>query len=94
MKLRTKLVEDDGDIPRILGYLEKFIGDSQFMCGDAVTIADCQVIVRLRHLSKGVLDGVPTTIIDGFPKLKAYFARFHELEKVKAYYEKLAAMAK
>jgi len=93
-KLREKLVAADGDIPRMLGYLENFLGDSQFMCGDEPTIADCQVIPRLRHLTKGVLDGVPTTILDGFPKLKAYSARFHELPKIKAYHEKLAAAAK
>merc|ERR1712113_819119 len=91
LKLRAAMLAPDGDLRRMLGYLEKFLGDSQFMCGDKPTIADCQVIPRLRHLTKGVLDGIPATVLDDFPKLKAYMARFQELPKVRAYHEKLAA---
>jgi len=93
MKLREKLIAPDGALPRFLGFLQAFLGESQFMCGDKPTIADCQVIPQLRHLTKGVLDGIPPTILDGFPKLKAYFDRFHCLERVKAYHGKLAAAA-
>lgn len=91
LKLREKLVAPDGDLVRMLGYLEALLSDeSPFMCGKSVTIADCQVIARLRHLKKGVLDGVPASILDGFPKLLAYFDLFHAIPEVKEYYESLA----
>jgi len=94
MDLRKKLVAPDGDILRMLGYLENCLPhDSPFcpeyIAGKQVTIADCQLIPRLRHLKKGILDGIPTTIMDGFPKLCAYYDRFHELPAVKKYYEEV-----
>merc|ERR1740117_1672761 len=97
MKLRAALIEKpDGALIKQLGYLEKFLEDGSedgaaFMCGKSPTIADCQVIPRLRHLKKGVLDGIPPSILDDFPKLVEYMDRFHALPEVKAYYEKLEA---
>lgn len=92
MSLREKLMEQDkGALVKYLGYLEAFLGDNDFMVGKNPTIADCQVIPRLSHCKNGVLDGIPTTILDGYPKLKAYYDRFCALPKVKAWYEKQAA---
>jgi len=91
LALREKLIAPEGDLTRMLGYLEKHLdGYGPFFCGEKPTIADCQIIQRLRHLSKGVLDGIPATIIDGFPKLKKFYTDFHEIPQVKAYYQKLA----
>jgi len=92
LKLRATIIEKpDGPLFQQLGWMEKLLGEGPFMCGKSVTIADCQVIPRLRHLKKGILDGIPATILDDFPKLVEYYDRFHEIPEVKAYYEKLAA---
>lgn len=95
LALRAKLIEKpDGELLRFLRWFEGMLEDGrQFICGSEVTIADCQFIPRLRHLKKGVLDGIPATIVDDYPKLSAYFDRFHALDKVKAYHERLAAAA-
>jgi len=87
LQLRAKLIEKpDGALVKQLGWLQDFVEDDGFMCSKSPTIADCQVIPRLRHLTKGILDGVPATILDDFPKLKAYYERFHEIPEVKAWY--------
>jgi glutathione S-transferase len=90
--LRAKLVEPGGDIHRFLGYFESMLSDGRsYMCGDKPTIADCQLIPRLRILKKGVLDGVPANIVDeGYPKLTEYRERFHAIPSVQAYYQKAA----
>jgi len=93
LALRERLIAQDGDIPKYLGIFEAMLADDrEFICGP-LTIADCQLIPRLRHLKKGVLDGIPATVVDAYPKLTAYYNRFHANEKVKAYYDKLAAAA-
>lgn len=91
--LRAKILEKpDGDLMKQLGYLQDFLGDNDFMCGKSPTIADCQVVPRLCHLTKGILDGIPTGLLtENFPKLHAYKERFEALPEVKAYHEKLAA---
>merc|ERR1712110_739220 len=89
-KLRAALLEKpDGPLIKGLGYLENFLGDNDSMCGKSPTIADCQIIPRLRHLKKGVLDGIPKTIVDDYPKLSKYYDRFHAIPEVKAYYDSL-----
>merc|ERR1712066_236570 len=92
MRLRETMVAPDGELRKFLGFFERALWDSKFMCGDNVTIADCQVIPFLRKLKKGILDGIPTTIVEDYPQLNAYHDRFHDLPQVKAYYDKLATM--
>eukprot|EP00929_Paragymnodinium_shiwhaense_P109344 TRINITY_DN75750_c0_g1_i1.p1 TRINITY_DN75750_c0_g1~~TRINITY_DN75750_c0_g1_i1.p1 ORF type:complete len:221 (+),score=68.47 TRINITY_DN75750_c0_g1_i1:103-765(+) len=87
--LRATLME--GDLPKMLGYLENMLKENGtgWFVGDKPTIADCQVLPRLRHLTKGVLDGIPTTILEPYPELTAFKARMEDLPNVKAYYAKL-----
>merc|ERR1719486_1057837 len=79
--LRADIIsKPDGQLMKQLGWLEAFLGDNEFMAGKSPTIADCQVIPRLRHLKKGILDGIPTTLVaDNFPKLQEYYDRFHAI---------------
>ncbi|CAK0824547.1 unnamed protein product [Prorocentrum cordatum] len=65
LSLREKLIEPEkGPLLKYLGYLQAFLGDNDFMVGKSPTIADCQIVPRLTHLTKGILDGIPTTILD------------------------------
>lgn len=92
LELRAKLLEKpDGSLIKMLGWLQDMLKETDYIAGKQPTIADCQVMPRLRHLKKGVLDGIPATILDDFPKLNEYYDRFHAIPEVKAYYEKLAA---
>jgi len=86
--LRNRLTAEGGDLQRMLSCLESYLEDgSPFMCGDRITIADCQVIPLLRQLKSGTLDGVPVGLLDRFPRLKRYYSRFHELPEVKEHYD-------
>jgi glutathione S-transferase len=43
----------------------------RWFCGDKPTCADIEMFVKMRHLKKGVLDGIPTDIWKTYPKLEA-----------------------
>merc|ERR1712166_1159533 len=93
LALRAKLMAEDGDIPRMLGYLDAMLKKSGtgWFVGDKPGIADCQVYCRLRHLSKGILDGIPKDCFAKNENVNSFFQKFSDLPNVKAYYEKLAA---
>mmetsp|Transcript_84466 Transcript_84466/g.244179 ORF Transcript_84466/g.244179 Transcript_84466/m.244179 type:complete len:152 (-) Transcript_84466:65-520(-) len=86
--LRGRLVAENGELQRMLGFLESYLEDeTDWLCGEHLTIADCQVIPRLRQLKNGKLEGIPEDLVDRFPRLRRYYNRFHELPAVKEYYE-------
>merc|ERR1712032_1466035 len=91
MGLRAKLTSET--LPQMLGYLDAMLAKNGtgWFVGDKPTIADCQIIPRLRHLRKGILDGIPTDCFAKYEKLNSFFQRFSDLPSVKAYYDKLAA---
>ena len=43
-----------------------------YMVGDTPTVADCAALPLLRWLSKGVLDGIPTSVLDKYKRLTCY----------------------
>ena len=45
---------------------------SGYLCGPGPTIADCSVLVGLRVLRGGRLDGVPPAVLDGYPRVSAF----------------------
>lgn len=78
-RLRAKLGNEV--LPRWLGFLEARLNlnpDSNFFVGVTMTIGDL-VIWRLNGwLTSGVLDGIPTDLLDGFPSLKAHYEYLNE----------------
>jgi glutathione S-transferase len=82
------------EYPRYVGFIEQRVRGGKFMCGDAVSIADCALIPLLRRFTSGQLDHVPKDAVSSHPELQAYFDRFHALPEVKAWYaEREAAKA-
>lgn len=82
------------EYPRYVGFIEQRVRGGKFMCGDAVSIADCALIPLLRRFASGQLDHVPKDALSSHPELQAYFDRFHALPEVKAWYaEREAAKA-
>ncbi len=79
-------------IPTYFARFEKLIhenGDTGFLVGDSLTIADLRLLHSVDKLTDGSLDGIPTSVIDPFPTLKAWrenvrAAREKRLEKVAA----------
>lgn len=50
---------------------EREIGGGPFLAGDAVSVADLKLFVVCKWLRGGVLDHIPTTVWDAYPKLVA-----------------------
>mmetsp|Transcript_19779 Transcript_19779/g.24399 ORF Transcript_19779/g.24399 Transcript_19779/m.24399 type:complete len:236 (-) Transcript_19779:225-932(-) len=68
-------------LPRFLGNIENVLSKSEsgWTVGDSLTIADLKLYCELNWISGGILDGIPTDVLDNYPaclKLK---------EKVKAH---------
>ena len=71
--MRKVLAEET--LPRWGGYLERLLvanGRSGFVAGDSLTVADLKLHYAVEKLTNGSLDGVPKTVLDGFPALTAW----------------------
>ncbi len=65
-------------LPRWGGCLERLLvanGRTGFVAGDALTVADLKLHWIIDKLTNGTLDGIPTTVLDGFPALAAWRTR-------------------
>jgi glutathione S-transferase len=71
--MRVEMAESS--LPANFARFEKLIhanGDTGFLVGDSLTIADLKLLHSLDKLTDGSLDGIPPSIIDPFPTLKAW----------------------
>jgi len=88
MKIRKEL--NDIILPRHSGYFERFLENSTtgWLANTAEpTVADFVMSIRLQWLVQpGVHDGIDTTILEAFPRLRAMIDKFKDLESIKAYY--------
>ena len=82
-RMRAELA--DVTFPDMLGRLDKHFAanGAPFCVGQALTTADLFLYVFIRWISKGVLDGIPKTVADAFPQIKAIVASVEANEKVK-----------
>ena len=68
-KVRRDLVT--GPLKRKLSMLEKNISsDSEWLVTSNISIADVAIWRLLGWLSSGILDGMPTDLLSGFPKIR------------------------
>lgn len=81
---RENFVRDT--LPKFLGYFSARFATKVFLCGDRPTIADCFLIPILNRLSSGGIDYIPTTVLEPYPAVTAYVARFMALPAVVAWY--------
>jgi len=73
MVMRKVLAEET--LPRWAGYIERLLvenGRTGFVAGDALTVADLKLHWIADKLTNGSLDGIPTSLLDGFPELTAW----------------------
>ena len=56
-----------------------------FYVGSSLTIADLAMYRLVGWISGGVLDGLPTNLVDSYPQIKANVEATKNNEKVKAY---------
>ena len=70
-------------LPRWFRYLENLLlEDDSIWFVEKMTIADIAMWRLLGWLTSGIIDGIPTSIIDDFPKLKNIHHQVHTHPKV------------
>ena len=83
-KIEDRLLLKNKLLPRWFKYLENILsGDNcEWFVENKMTIADIAMWRLLGWLTSGIIDGIPTTIIDNFPKLKNVYHNVHVHPKV------------
>eukprot|EP01060_Flectonema_neradi_P021892 TRINITY_DN299_c0_g1_i1.p1 TRINITY_DN299_c0_g1~~TRINITY_DN299_c0_g1_i1.p1 ORF type:complete len:241 (+),score=55.14 TRINITY_DN299_c0_g1_i1:64-723(+) len=86
--LRAKSVAEGGDVHKWLSFIDTQLGKSKsgFAVGDYLTMADVIAFCFIQPLRAGLLDGVPTTCLDGFKNIQAHRDMIANIPIVKAYY--------
>ena len=71
-------------LPRWFRYLENILSEStsDWFVENKMTIADIAMWRLLGWLISGIIDGIPTTIVDSYPKLKNIHTNVHHHPKV------------
>lgn len=75
-------------LPKWFGYLEALSaenGEGPWCVGDSLTLADVALWRIVDWLSSGIVDGVPTTICDPYPRLLTLKNALENLPKVQAW---------
>jgi prostaglandin-H2 D-isomerase / glutathione transferase len=84
-KIEDRKILTNKLLPRWFKYLENLLSDenSEWFAENKMTIADIAMWRLLGWLTSGIIDGIPTTIVDDFPKLKNVHYNVHHHPKVK-----------
>ena len=78
-------------LPRWLAFLEKLLqdnGDTGFFVDDSISVADLAVWRLCGWISGGVIDDIPTNLLEGFPLLSIHQQEISNLPKVIEWIEK------
>ena len=83
-KIEDRLLLKNKLLPRWFRYLENILSEStsDWFVENKMTIADIAMWRLLGWLISGIIDGIPTTIVDSYPKLKNIHANVHHHPKV------------
>ncbi|KAF5829953.1 hypothetical protein DUNSADRAFT_15272 [Dunaliella salina] len=61
----------------------------EFFTGSKPMYPDILIFKNLSGIVGGSMDGVPTNLLDNYPKLKAFHDRVAQLPPIAKYYEKV-----
>ena len=83
-KIEDRLLLKNKLLPRWFTYLENILSEStsDWFVENKMTIADIAIWRLLGWLISGIIDGIPTTIVDNYPKLKNIHTNVHHHPKV------------
>ena len=83
-KIEDRLLLKNKLLPRWFKYLENILSQetSEWFVENKMTIADIAMWRLLGWLTSGIIDGIPTTIVDNYPKLKNIHYTVHHHTKV------------
>ena len=89
MEMRSKLSETV--LPQWLRFMETLLednGKTGYFVDDSLTVADLAAWRLCGWISGGIIDGIPETILDGFPLLNAHQNHISNLPNVAEWLEK------
>jgi len=77
------------DVPKLLGFVEKSLAASEsgWLVGETPTVADIKLYTDLTWYFGGVLDGVPTDMLDSYPACKALMKKVEAIDGVHKWME-------
>lgn len=75
-------------LPQWGANVEKNLGDGPFFGGAQLNVVDLKLHMAVRWFASGVVDYIPATIFDGFPKLKRLYDAVRDDARVKSWYAK------
>ena len=80
---RQKLAQNT--LPQWFGFLETIYqqNDGEFFVGETMTVADLAIWRLLGWLKSGLLDGIPSTVVDEFPGLQTHYERIGSEPKIR-----------
>ena len=83
-KAEDRLLLKNKLLPRWFRYLENILSEStsDWFVENKMTIADIAMWRLLGWFISGIIDGIPTTIVDSYPKLKNIHTNVHHHPKV------------
>ena len=83
-KIEDRLLLKNKLLPRWFKYLENILSQetSEWFVENKMTIADIAMWRLLGWLTSGIIDGIPKTIVDNYPKLKNIHYTVHHHAKV------------
>ena len=82
-KMEVRKVLVNKLLPRWFRYLENLLSeDDSTWFVEKMTIADIAIWRLLGWLTSGIIDGIPTSVVDDFPKLKNIHHQVHTHPKV------------
>ena len=92
-KLRTEMRKELSEtiLPRWLGFLEKLLEDNRdtgFFVGSSISVADLAVWRLCAWISGGIIDGISTNLLEGFPLLSVHQSEISNLPKVMEWVKK------
>ena len=80
----------DKTLPRFLGFIEKKISEnsSGWVVGESISIADLALYCELNWFTGGILDGIPTNVLDAYPACTQLMQKVKGHEGVKKWTDK------
>jgi len=89
MSLRQKLACENGDLHKLLNFVNKKLNDSHgdFLIGNYPTIADCAFLPLFRQLRSGRLDYLPTNLLDKYENICKFEKAMYNIPEVKLHYK-------
>lgn len=77
LAIRKRIAENESGLPFHLAYFEKSLKDngSGWLVGSKITVADLALTRISGWISGGILDGIPASILDKYPLVKAHRER-------------------